>query len=405
MRVVSYVAAIALLSWLTALSAAQEKKGQGKKGDAKKESAKTEPEKKTGDKKAEEKKNGEKKDAQKDKRPRLQVELIELYNPCGVAVQPGTGDVFIADSGHLRILRYKPQPEPTISEEIVEFPRDIFGKGPRFTIGPLGLAFLNRNTLVVADGGKIDGEELLRFYDVSTGTTKKADDMKTKLGPIKPAPGKTEKGEGNFYAIAYVKPTALYITTNGDDTKGWVAKATIKDNEPQDLTLSIATKLDTGDVDAPVGITISPDNKLVIGQMGENNKPKDSLLLIYDVTGDKPKLALKAETGLYDIVALAYHPKSKNLYALDYAWMEEKSGGLFRLTVSGEGAKATVQAQKIDLITTDKGEPAALAFPTAMAFDDQGVLYVTEIVTPIDPDKEDDQRNKPGRLVRIHGLE
>ena len=31
-------------------------------------------------------------------------------------------------------------------------------------------------------------------------------------------------GEGNLYALA-LTPTALYVTCNGDDTKGWVAKA------------------------------------------------------------------------------------------------------------------------------------------------------------------------------------
>jgi hypothetical protein len=385
MRTVSYLITAMLLVWLCAVGVAQEKKKEDDKKDSK-----TEP--------------------PQAKKPLLEEEVNNLYNPCGLAIQPGTGDVFIADSGHRRVLRYDPtrkKKEP-ISEEIIDFPKDIFGKGPRFSIGPLGLAFLNKNILVVADGSNIDGEELLRFYDVSTETTMKADKMKKKLGPIGPTPGQTEKGEGNFYAIAYLPPTALFITTNGDDTKGWIAKATLKDNDPQDLKLFIPTKADTGDVDAPVGIAISPDKKLVVGQMGENNKPKDSLLLIYDVSGEKAKLELKAETGLYDIVGLAYHPKSKNLYAVDYGWMNEANGGgLYRLTVSGQGAKAKVEAHKIDLTTIkdSKEVPAAVTYPTALVFDDQGVLYITEIVKPVDPDKEDDEKKKPGRLVRVVGLE
>src|SRR5207248_9651254 len=38
--------------------------------------------------------------------PTLRIEVYNLYNPAGVAVQPTTGDVFVSDSGHLRILRY-----------------------------------------------------------------------------------------------------------------------------------------------------------------------------------------------------------------------------------------------------------------------------------------------------------
>ena len=58
---------------------------------------------------------------------------------------------------------------------------------------------------------------------------------------------------------------AIYITCNGDDTKGWVAKSVIKDGKAGPLEPSIATKEATN-VDAPVAITFSLDGKeLVIG--------------------------------------------------------------------------------------------------------------------------------------------
>lgn len=356
MRTLSCLCAAALLAGLTIVAAAQDKK---------KDSAK------------------------KAEKPavKLEVAVTSLLNPCGVAIQTETGHVFIADSGNLRVLRYEKNMTPT--EAIVGFPKDVYGKGPMYDIGPLGLTFLNKNTLVVGGGGLPDGSELLRFFDVTDNSRQQAKDAKHTLGPIGPTKGKTEKGEGNFYALAYLPPSAVFVTTNGDDTKGWVVKATIEANVPKDLELFIPTKVFTEDVDAPVGIAISPEKTLVIGQMGEITKPKDSLLLVYDPNSGK---ALKKyETGLYDITALAYHPKSNNLYALDFAWMKPEEGGLFRLTIKGKGDKATVEAVKIDVVL-DK--------PTAMAFDEKGDLYVTEIGTA-----KKDAKKTPGRLVRIVGLE
>jgi len=372
---------------LAVLAAAQEKT-KTKEPEAKK----TAKPKRTDATKTEKEKETSKEKSALAGKPQLRPEVTNLYNPCGVAIQPNTGDVFIADSGNLRILRYQAnlKPRPKIAEEITDFAKDVYGKGPMYDIGPLGLLFLNRNILVVGDGGHVDGQELLYFFDVSQGAPQAADNAKYKIGPIGPTPGKTDKGEGNFYALAYHAPTTIFFTTNGDDTKGWVAKVGIKDNTPDKvLELAIATKEFTGEVDAPVGITMSPDKKLVIGQMGEvSGKPKDSLLLVYDPDTGKP--LMKAETGLYDIAALAYHPQSNKLYALDYAWMEPKEGGLFRLDVSGEGANAKVKAEKI--MPLDK--------PTAMAFAADGALYITEIGTQVEKSPK-----KPGRLVRVTGLQ
>ena len=60
------------------------------------------------------------------------------------------------------------------------------------------------------------------------------------------------------------------------------------------------------------------------------------------------------ETGLYDITALAYSPKTGLLYATDFAWMAPAEGGLFRIDAAASGVKTT----KI----------ASLERPTALAF-------------------------------------
>lgn len=301
-----------------------------------------------------------------------------LSNPCGVAVQAGTGHVFLSDSANGRVCRVV---DGKLQDVITGSPKDVFGKGPFYDIGPLGLAFTaDGKSLIVGDGGYKDGAESVRVYAVPEAGKPALNyekDATATTGTLAAAEGTL--GEGNLYAIA-VTPTALYVTCNGDDTKGWVAKAEINGTKFGKLERYLATK-EMVEVDAPVGITISPRGEIVVGQYGENNVPKDSLLTFYSAkTG---KVILNQKTGLYDITALAYSPKTGNLYATDFAWMATGEGGLFRLDSSESGVKAT--------------KVASLDKPTAMAFAPDGTLYITVI----GPKGESENASKQGKLVKI----
>lgn len=312
-----------------------------------------------------------------------------LDNPTGIVIQPETGHVFVAE--RRGIVRFSPRPEGDANAqpgrrgrvrtmEITGYPTDVYGKGPMYDIGPLGVVFQNPTTLIVGDGSRPDGQELVRVYNVSlTPAERPAQEgsAATTLGPIKPGE-QSVMGEGNFYGVALTKD-ALFVTCNGDDTKGWIARSEIKDGKFGPLTPYIATKEFLG-VDAPVGITVNSAGDLVVSQMGEINVPHDSLLTVYDPkTG---QLKSKYETGLYDIAGLAYSPSTGKLYAVDFAWMSPAEGGLFELTVSGD--KCT--ARKV--MPLDK--------PTAIAFDPQGNAYVTAFGTAVEG-----EMTKPGFVVRI----
>jgi DNA-binding beta-propeller fold protein YncE len=304
-----------------------------------------------------------------------------LSNPCGVAVQPETGHVFVSDSAAGRVVRVvdgKPE------DVITGFPKDVYGKGPFYDIGPLGLVFLDKNTLVVGDGGFKDGEEYIRIYTVPEAGKPAINfdkDTKAKCGPLSAADGVL--GEGNLYGLAATK-SAIYVTCNGDDTKGWVAKVEVTGSKFGNLERFIATK-EVVEVDAPVGITISERGEIVVGQMGEVNKPHDSLLTFYSAkTGMK---IMNLETGLYDITGLAYSPKTKLLYATDFAWMADSEGGLFRLDSDPKNTATSLKTVKI----------AGLDKPTAMAFAPDGTLYITAV----GPKKADENAPKDGKLVKI----
>jgi DNA-binding beta-propeller fold protein YncE len=315
--------------------------------------------------------------------PKVTALISGLDNPCGVAIQPNTGVLFVSDSAAGRVIRYNPNSASKATPVITDFGQDIYGKGPMYNIGPLGLGFLNQQTLVVGGGERVDGQEILSIFSLpAEGRSIPADKAKYKLGPLGPSE-ETKMGEGNFYGIA-VSPSAIYITSNGDDTKGWILKVDVNDNTPGELRPFIATKVALEDTDAPVGITLANDGSLVVGQMGEVNLPGDSLLTVYDKSG---KLLLRARTGLHDIAGLAYSPSGK-LYAVDFAWVDPSQGGLFRLDVTKEGDSATCKATKI----------ASLDKPTAMAFGADGSLYVTVFGTA-----KENSRTKPGQLLKITG--
>ncbi len=193
----------------------------------------------------------------------------------------------------------------------------------------------------------------------------KEDAAVTSLGPIK-AGKDSAKGEGTFYGVA-VGVGAIWATSQGDATKGWVAKAEIKDANASELKIgelkpSIATMSATDSV-GPGPITFTPDGKeLVVGLVGSTDSDSaDSVLAFYDPTNGSLKRKLK--TGLRDVSGLAYSPKTHTLYATDFSWKTPHEGGLFALKIEG------------DTVTTTK--IAALDKPTALAFDPAGHLYVS----------------------------
>ncbi len=316
------------------------------------------------DEKPAEKKEEEKKEekpaekaADKPTGPATKTAVVHLDNPSGVAVHPGTGQVFV--TSRQGVFRFVPSTRK-IYLEVEGFPTDIYGKGPKYNIGPLGCTLWGTDRLIVPDGSRPDGEELVRIYKIEEALPakpRKEAEAEFTLGPIK-GTGDTNKGEGNFYQ-AVVWNDAIYVTSNGDDTKGWIVSSKIADGKPGELTTTIATKEAT-EVDAPVAIAVSPDKtQLVVGQMGEVNVPGDSLLTTYDKEG---KLVKKYKTGLHDITGLAYGANGK-LYATDFAWSDTTQGGLFELVIEGE----EVKPKKI--ISLDR--------PTALAFDKDGALYIT----------------------------
>jgi DNA-binding beta-propeller fold protein YncE len=338
-----------------------------------------------------EQKPEEKPAEQKPAGPEAVTLVTNLENPSGLAIHGKTGHVFAASK--YGVYRYDPKGH-AVTLEISGYPTDVYGKGPMYDIGPLGLEFLNDETLIVGDGSRPDGEEVLRTYKIADAPAQmpvpEGNAEKT-YGPIKEgqetAIGEpTTKPEGNFYDVA-VGTNGVFVSSNGDDTKGWIHKIDVTDGKlGEKMVPTIATKQDV-QIDAPVPLEFNAEKtELYVGQMGEINVPNDSLLLVYDpASGDMKK---QYALGLHDPAGMAISPKTKKIYVTDFAWMKPEEGGLFEVTL--EGDKATTKK----IVQLDK--------PTALAFDKDGKLYVTVVGTADENAKtKDGEPLSPGKLLVI----
>ena len=289
-----------------------------------------------------------------------QVVTSGLSNPSGVAIQPETGHVFVADSGAGRVVRVI---DGKIQAVITDFPTENSSTDPAYKIGPLGLLFLNKDTLVVGGGGLPSGEDSLSVFEVP-GVGEGSINASATFGKSHSLPtiGKDDdekSGLGNFYGLT-AGSAGIFVTCDGGD-RGWVSLATVKENQITKFTRKIATK-DFTDTDSPVAATTSPDGYIVIGQMGDTKNVPDSLLTFYSQGG--PKLGVY-RTGLNDITGLAYGPRHGRLFALDYNFANPNQGGLFKLV----DMKNETQCESVLMSKLEK--------PTALAFTLTGDCYIT----------------------------
>jgi DNA-binding beta-propeller fold protein YncE len=238
----------------------------------------------------------------------------------------------------------------------------------------------------VGDGGQRDGAEIVRIYTVgaqplTTDKVRKAEDMTSFSTPIAAGPDSL-RGEGNFHGIALLGAT-VFVTCNGDDSKGWIARLELDLKKPAPLKLTPFIKSkELTDTKAPMGATITPDGKLLVCQFGGHTTRADSLLTFYDPQTGRLEKMLPAD--LRDLTGVAYSPKTGKLYGVDFSWAEPAKGGLFRLEIVGE----EVRAERL----------AALDRPTALAFSPDGKLYVT--VIGANPEKG----KRTGQLLVFEGL-
>jgi hypothetical protein len=287
-------------------------------------------------------------------------ELVQnLDRPWSLAVQPETGTMFVSESGAGRVVQIV---DGELVQVISGFPREPLGNDPTLCSGPLGLCFLDKNTLVVGQCGLPPAEDQLRVYDLGKkeGDPINVDDA---VASFSLPPSDDLDSAGGFLSLA-AGERELYAACRGDSAKGWIAR-TKRNGNQLDLYKRLLSTKELSGVGTPGGLTLSPRGHLVVGEMGELDAAQDSHLCFY--RPEPSALLMKLPVGLYDLAGLAYSEKTGQLYAVDVAWKDAGKGGLYRIVATRSAMKIAAQAERI----------APLPRPTALAFDAQGGLCVT----------------------------
>ena len=310
-----------------------------------------------------------------------QIVISGLTNPTGVAVQPTSNQVYIADSGAGRIVRLNDVPgQYKVEPVITGFPQEGYGKNPTYKIGPLGLAFVNKYTLAVGGGGLPAGEDTVGIYRISQVGAIDAADILQQLGPL-PEGGDAKVAVGNYFGLV-ATPTALYVTCDSADRRGWIAKADVAGGNLEKLTPFVKPD-DTLNLEGPTSIAIGRRGEMIVSQMGEPNVPADSHLTFYELQTGKAYLDVAAK--LNDVTSIAVSPQTGRIYALDFSWIAPNEGGLYRLDLTKDGEEWICKPAL--LMPLDR--------PSAMAFSPEGELFITTFGSH-------SQEHKGGLLVRIY---
>ena len=316
------------------------------------------------------------------------VILEELDQPFGLARQPGSGHLFISESGAGRVIRYFDEQQ---EEVVTGFPREPYDRLPDLQLGPLGLTFVNNEQLVIGTGGESLGEERILIVRVpEPGSPPTNVDAAMTFGPLR---GRDLTAAGNnFFGI--VATTKTIYGTAHDESGGWVASMDILKADELEKSSSYGRlrRFATTDADeaifSPTGVAVSPNGELLISQIGEiRTQTSDSRIAFYRVTDAKRLLSLS--TGLRDITGICYGapqpPTNKPLlYVIDSSWAEPEYAGLFRLDAELKDGVQSVKSVKI----------SSLNRPTAIELGLDGSLYVTELGPA-------DRETPAGRLIQF----
>lgn len=321
-----------------------------------------------------------------DESAKFQTEiLIEgLNNPCGLAIRPAAtedtvDEFFFAESGAGRVLRFAVD-SPTKTQEVIGgLTTRPFGSEKPLEVGPWALGFLTPSKLVVMGGVLEDGKEQVGVYVLPQDGILDANQTDHTVGPL--ATGDMVERLG-FQGLTLGETTA-YFASGAENSPGQIFYSDLEANRLD----SFRPLLKEQNTLWPAGICLSPTNSagsqyLVASYVGELQAVRDSQLVF--IGPRSGKVLMQLLPGLYDLVGLAYSP-SGQLYAIDFAWQNPESGGVYRLDDARRENRPACRAIKI----------ASVVHPTSMVFAAEGALFVTAFGSRDEP--------KQGKIIKISG--
>jgi hypothetical protein len=313
--------------------------------------------------------------------------LTGLNSPEGVAIRPDGGgetyEVFVSESGAGRVIKIRTdQPEKRI-DVVAGFSIKPSSAEGHLTVGAHSLHFLDHMRLVVA-GGSDDGAAFVRLYELPD--------------PESPLTADQHKQEANVPETGKEPPFKTHIfrsiaRTQANDRVGdFLLVAAYAAGESTGL-VSIPVRSGTLGDAAPApfknadkefaigGIAVGKSGYVVVAANAPGDPAQPSKLIFFGPLDRR--VVMRLPTDRLHIVALAYSPKSGDLFVASSPEDGNNPGGIYRIDgVNGAGAPSCTAVKIADV-----------GNPTALAFAPDGAVYVT--------DAGDLKRKDAGALLKL----
>ncbi|MCC7475543.1 MAG: hypothetical protein IT425_09120 [Pirellulales bacterium] len=304
-----------------------------------------------------------------------------LRSPCSIAIRPeidGATQVFVADRGSGRVLRIdggrsSDAPTQEAIEAVVGFPTAAAAIEQPDAVGVQSILFLDQLRLV-ASGRESSGQPFLNIYELSGQTGALPFTSPKQIAKL---PSKSLPGEAIFHLHDLSRsrandlvPDFLLAAASGEAGVKplWrigLAANTLGDVTPYAATL--AADAASSHVVSIGSIATAPTGHWVIASRNTAAPPAGDLVTF--LMPHNGQVAMQITTSLPRIVALAYHPRTGELFAASAATGDGTRGGIYRLDDASTPGNLGCRATPV----------ASLARPTAIAFDPLGTLYVAAL--------------------------
>lgn len=309
--------------------------------------------------------------------------LTGLKNPTAVAVRPPIGseppEVFIAENGAGRVVKLSGADAKKGVDVIAGFPLPEKSSDSLRATGIQSLQFLDHSRLVVA-GGNDDDKPFVRLYEVpDTNSPITAEHAKQDID--------LPQGEANtFFGIARTQPNdrvgdnLLLAAWRGDQAAG-LAYVPVRAGTLGE-TMQVRSRSAKQDVDAGP-IAIASSGYVVVANRATTAADSPGYLAFFSPL--ERRAVFKVGISFRNIAALAYSPKSGNLYAANFQASDGTPAGIYRIDASNDKDSGSCTPVKI----------ADIARPTALSFATDGTLYVVAL--------GDAENQNAGLLMKITG--
>jgi hypothetical protein len=317
----------------------------------------------------------------------VETVVQELHTPTGIAVRPpvatGGYEIFIGDAGAGRVIRIASDKPAEVRDAITGFIVSSDVDDPIQLPGPHGLQFLDANRLVVTGG---DGKEaFVRLYELkSEDKPLPADQHETQAAPAAEEE-QLDDGVRIFQAVARTRANdqvSDFLVLSAVGREGGVGAWRLP---VRGGTLGELKILGRESAAMALAVAVEPRGHIVLVRPDRQNADTSSVIeFVHPIDG---RTVIEVPVKLPAIVAIAYSPRSGNMYAVSHPSEDSERSGVFRIDAadSADSSKPAATATKI----------ADVVRPTALAFGPDNVLYVTSAGT-------DGERNR-GTLLKITG--